>query len=195
MSEELGMQYTIGPEPKDPQEADKWHKTHRGLVLTDEAYSQLAGDQDAQQRFRNLILQFQMDQGSTEQYQDNLAAIFAGNQTLTSKFSSFLEAPTDSEDDKAAANERLSELTGITPLKTISGRPTFEESAAFLEDVKDRFIGQPGIYDEFLHRINMRLRDEASGVDTYAGLVQMLKGEPDLLERFQHFWPRESAKV
>lgn len=43
MSEGLGMRYTTGPEPKDPQEADEWHETYQGLVFTDEAYvSELA---------------------------------------------------------------------------------------------------------------------------------------------------------
>ncbi|KAI9719271.1 MAG: hypothetical protein M1812_003601 [Candelaria pacifica] len=195
MPEELGMQFTIGPEPKDPQEAEKWHKTHKGLVFIDEAYSQLGGDEGAQQRFRNLLLQFQQDQGSVKQYQDDLAAIVGDDLQLKTNFSSFLAAPAESEADQAVAKEHLSELTGITPLKAIPGRPTFEESAAFLEDVKKRFSEQPGTFDEFVHRINMRLRDEASGVDTYAGLIQMLEGQPDLLARFKHFWPRESAKA
>ncbi len=60
---------------------------------------------------------------------------------------------------------------------------------------QDRFSGQPGTYDEFVHRINMRLRDEGSGVDSRAGLVEMLSGQPDLLERFQRFWPEQIAKM
>ncbi len=83
-----------------------------------------------------MLLQFQRNQGSVKQYQDELANIFAGNPTLRSKFRSFLEAPIDSEPNEAAARDRLSKLTGITPMESIPGRPTFEESAAFLEDIK-----------------------------------------------------------
>ena len=79
---------------------------------------------------------FMWEEGTVKEHQDELRQIFANQPELKQNFSGFLEAPTSSEAERAAAKAQLCDLLGTITQKRDPKRPSIDESNAFISDVQ-----------------------------------------------------------
>lgn len=65
----------------------------------------------------------------------------------------------------------------------------FIDAFSYVVKVKDRFLCEPAVYDQFIAILVQHANDSSSLRDVYGRVVDLLTTEPDLIQGFEQFLP------
>lgn len=66
---------------------------------------------------------------------------------------------------------------------------------AFLDELKDRYRHEPACWDEFVRIMMLFIDGHATVRETYHSVVELLRGQPDLIKAFEQFLPASMERM